>query len=195
MDKNFDEQKLEALQAQSSQERSELSETRSKMQAEAERIRKLAEEVEKLKSKFRNAFREILSEFPDVTIEGDRFAFKDDILFLNASVKLSKKGEKMLDRIAKQILKVNQIAPQEMPWFIRIDGHTNHLPIYTPVFPSNWYLSTGRAVSVINYLLEKGVPAKRLVAAGFSSNWPLVNPQSADAITQNRRIEISFSHY
>ena len=162
---------------------------------QADDVHALQTQISGLKSRFNGAFEGILAAYPDVSRDGERFAFKHDIFFQNASAQLSAAGMKLLDEIAKQVQKVEGEAPKDIPWFIRVDGHTNHLGIHTERYPSNWTLSCARSIRVIEYLVKKGVPAHRLVAAGFSEYWPLKEPNEVDALDKNRRIELSFSHY
>ena len=76
---------------------------------------------------------------------------------------------------------------------MRVDGHTDLHPIATPQFPSNWELSAGRAISVVRYLMDKGVPANRLVAAGFGEFQPIDAGTTDAALAKNRRIELKLT--
>ena len=76
---------------------------------------------------------------------------------------------------------------------VRIEGHTDDLPIKTAQFPSNWELSTARAVNVLRYFIESGgISTQRLSAAGFSEFQPMVPNDSIEHRAQNRRVEIIF---
>ena len=76
---------------------------------------------------------------------------------------------------------------------VRIEGHTDNLPIRTERFPSNWELSTARAVNVLRYFIENhGVPSQRLSAVGFGEYHPLVSNDTPQHRAQNRRVEIIF---
>jgi len=165
------------------------------MQAKLATIQTLEEKVTYLKSQFDGAFLEILKDYDDVSTSGGRFVFKDDVFFNNASVRISAAGKERLKRVAEQIKRIEEVAPKEMQWFIRIDGHANHLNIHTEKFPSNWHLSAGRAIAVVMYLLKEGINPHRVVAAGFGSQWPLVPETDKASLAKNRRIEVSFSHY
>ena len=76
---------------------------------------------------------------------------------------------------------------------IIIDGHTDINPIATPEFPSNWELSSGRAISVVRYLMGQGIPANRLVAAGFGEFQPIDSGADDSALAKNRRIELKLT--
>ena len=78
---------------------------------------------------------------------------------------------------------------------VRIEGHSDNLPIKTAQFPSNWELSTARAVNVLRFFLETGqISSRRLSAVGFGEFQPLVPNDSPEHRAQNRRVEIIFLH-
>ncbi|MFL5000982.1 MAG: OmpA family protein, partial [Xanthobacteraceae bacterium] len=83
--------------------------------------------------------------------------------------------------------------PKELAWVLRIDGHTDVRPIVTAQYPSNWALSSARAISVVQYLIAKGVSPQRLVAAGFGEFQPLDNERTDEAYRRNRRIELKLT--
>jgi chemotaxis protein MotB len=98
-----------------------------------------------------------------------------------------------LDRIATALLDLQRQIPPDIPWVIRVDGHTDARPIATAQFPSNWALSASRAIAVVQYLMSKGVPPQRLVAAGFGEFQPLDLGAGDDAYARNRRIELKLT--
>jgi len=73
---------------------------------------------------------------------------------------------------------------------LQIAGHTDNVPISTRRFPSNWELSTARAVHVARFLIEHEVPQQRLSAAGYADTQPVASNESGEGRQQNRRIEI-----
>ena len=78
-------------------------------------------------------------------------------------------------------------------YLIRIEGHTDNLPIHTALFPSNWELSTARAVNVLRYFIENhNIDPRRLAAEGFSEFHPLVANDRPENRAKNRRVEIIF---
>ena len=84
--------------------------------------------------------------------------------------------------------------PPEIPWVLRIDGHTDKKPLSgTGAFKTNWELSSARAISVVQYLMTKGVSPQRLVAAGFGEFQPLDTADSDEALKRNRRIELKLT--
>ena len=83
--------------------------------------------------------------------------------------------------------------PAEIAWVLRVDGHTDVRPIASAQFPSNWELSAARAISVVQYLIGRGVSPTRLVAAGFGEFQPLDSATGEDAFRRNRRIELKLT--
>jgi chemotaxis protein MotB len=78
-----------------------------------------------------------------------------------------------------------------LPNSLGVDGHTNHLGVANPRYPTLWELSTARASRVVRYLVEtKGISAKRLTAAGYAAERPLYPPSDPRAEKLNRRVEI-----
>jgi len=131
----------------------------------------LAQRVQEL-SRFRSDFfgrlRDILGNRPDIRIVGDRFVLQSEVFFDTGQSVLKPEGRAELDKIAGVLLDVSSKIPQDINWVLRVDGHTDMRPINSPLFKSNWELSSARAISVVQYLVFLGVPAQRLVAAGFA---------------------------
>jgi chemotaxis protein MotB len=88
---------------------------------------------------------------------------------------------------------ISQKIPPDLNWVLRVDGHTDRRPINRPEFPSNWELSTARAISVVRYAIEKGIPPSRLAAAGFADKQPLDPGTGEEAYRRNRRIEMKLT--
>ncbi|HET8726970.1 MAG TPA: OmpA family protein, partial [Alphaproteobacteria bacterium] len=88
------------------------------------------------------------------------------------------------------LLEIAEEFPPEVDWVLRVDGHTDRRPIQTAAFPSNWELSTARAIEVVQFLIDQGVPPERLAAAGFADQQPLDPRDTEDAYRRNRRIEL-----
>ncbi|MBW2638213.1 MAG: OmpA family protein [Deltaproteobacteria bacterium] len=82
---------------------------------------------------------------------------------------------------------------QQNPCLVKVEGHTDNVPINTSEFSSNWELSTARAVNILRYLLEKGkLPADRLAAVGFSQYHPVASNATPEGRQRNRRVEFYF---
>ena len=99
-----------------------------------------------------------------------------------------------MDQLASAIRDLEKTIPKEIDWALQVDGHTDPRPISSAQFPSNWELSTARAVSVVKYLISKGVPARRLVAAGYGEFAPLEDGGAEDVLRRNRRIELKLTN-
>ncbi len=151
----------------------------------ATKVRELA----KYRSEFFGRLREVLGERSDVRIVGDRFVFQSEVLFGTGEADLEAPGREQLRRLAESLQQIADTIPSDIDWVLRIDGHTDERPIRTPRFPSNWELSTARAISVVRFLIEQGVPANRVMAAGFAHFRPLVPGRDEAAFQRNRRIE------
>ncbi|MDX5365645.1 MAG: peptidoglycan -binding protein [Alphaproteobacteria bacterium] len=151
------------------------------------------QELTRYRSEFFGRLRAILGDRQDIEIVGDRFVMQSEVFFESGSADLNPEGRQQLDKIATAVREIAADIPDEIPWVLRVDGHTDSNPIATPQFPSNWYLSSARAIAVVNYLTSKGVPEQRLVAAGFGEFHPLAEGTSAADNRRNRRIEFKLT--
>jgi len=156
-------------------------------------LAKKVEELAQFRSEFFGRLKKALGSRRDVQVVGDRFVFQSEVLFTSGSAELGLPGKDQLAKLAATILDIARKIPSELPWVLRVDGHTDRFPIATARFPSNWALSTGRALSVVNFLIEQGVPPNRLAAAGFGEFQPLDKRDDEIAHRRNRRIEIKLT--
>jgi chemotaxis protein MotB len=150
-------------------------------------------ELEKYRSEFFGRLKEALGDNPYVRIVGDRFVFQAELLFASGSAQLGEEGKQHLTKLATTLAGLARQIPADINWILRIDGHTDRVPIHTQAFPSNWSLSTARAVSVVNFLAKQGIPENRMAATGFSKFHPLDPADTTDAYRKNRRIEIKLT--
>ncbi len=150
-------------------------------------------ELEQYRSDFFGRLRQVLVKSPDIRIEGDRFLLPSALFFASASATLGERGKQELNKLAQTLNEISVAIPGDINWILRIDGHTDQLPISTLRFPSNWELSTARAVSVVRYLTEQGIAPKRMTAAGFGEFHPVDPGQSEAAYQRNRRIELKLT--
>lgn len=140
--------------------------------------------------------------FDELEMLSDRFNLKDEIellfsqeglvmrlsehtLFESGAASISPQARALLEKIA--------VIIAQTTYLIRIEGHTDDVPIHTAVFPSNWELSTARAVNVLRYLIEDHhIDSQRLAAEGFGEFQPLVANDTLENRAKNRRVEVIF---
>jgi len=151
------------------------------------------EELARYRSEFFGRLREILGDRPDIRIVGDRFIFQSEVLFAPGSAELGDNAKKELAPVITALKELSAKIPPEINWILRVDGHTDRRPISNSQFPSNWELSTARAISVVRFAIEEGVPAARFAAAGFADKQPLDPRNAEDAYRRNRRIELKLT--
>ncbi len=152
------------------------------------------EELARYRSEFFGKLREVLGNRKDVRVEGDRFVFQSEVLFNSGSAELLGGGRDQITRLAGTLKEIAGRIPQDIDWVLRVDGHTDRIPIHTAQFPSNWELSTARAVAVVKLLIAEGLPPQRLAAAGFGEYRPLDTSNAAGALSRNRRIEFKLTN-
>jgi chemotaxis protein MotB len=150
------------------------------------------QELSRYRSEFFGRLRAILGNRPDFRIVGDRFVFQSEVFFDTGQALLLPEGRAELDKLASALIDLDKKIPSEIAWVLRVDGHTDIRPI-SGLFKSNWELSSGRAISVVQYLISLGVPPQRLVAAGFAEFQPLDTAASEEAYKRNRRIELKLT--
>lgn len=156
-------------------------------------LAKRVQELSRYRSDFFGELRKILGDRDDIQIVGDRFVFQAEVFFASGSAEISPDGKAQLDKLGVALVQLEKQIPTEINWVLRIDGHTDIHPIATPTFPSNWELSSARAISVVKYLMTQGVSAKRLVAAGFGEYQPLIDGTADADLRRNRRIELKLT--
>ena len=157
----------------------------------------LAQKVQELaryRSDFFGRLRQILGTRPGIRVVGDRFVFESSVLFDSGKADISAAGQKSLESLAAAVLDLEREIPPDIPWILRVDGHTDSQPISGGgQFKSNWELSAARAVAVVQYLVSKGVEPDRLAAAGFGEFQPIDAGTDEAAMTRNRRIELKLT--
>ncbi|MBC2772303.1 peptidoglycan -binding protein [Rhizobium sp. AQ_MP] len=198
-------QQIAALRAQIAAVEEALQASEAKDQASQARISDLGrrlnvalaqrvQELNRYRSDFFGRLREILSDRENIRIVGDRFVFQSEVLFPVGGADLDTAGQAEMDKLAAAILELAQEIPAEINWVLRVDGHTDASPLTgTGRYRDNWELSSARATSVVKYLISRGVPANRLVAAGFGEFQPIAQGDSTDILAQNRRIELKLT--
>src|ERR1700687_5953308 len=125
------------------------------------------QELSRYRSDFFGRLRAILGNRPDIRIVGDRFVFQSEVFFDTGKSTLDKpEGRAELDGLAGALLELERKIPGEIAWVLRVDGHTDVRPINSPQFKNNWELSAARAISVVQYLVGRGVSPQRVAAGG-----------------------------
>ena len=151
------------------------------------------EELARYRSEFFGRLREVLGNRRDIRIVGDRFVFQSEVLFESGSAELGIEGAQQLAALAMALIEIARQIPAELHWILRVDGHTDRVPIATARFPTNWELSTARALSVTHFLVDQGIPPDRLAATGFGEFQPLDPRNDEIAFRRNRRIELKLT--
>ncbi|MCY1308748.1 Outer membrane protein A [compost metagenome] len=150
--------------------------------------------MQRYRSDFFGRLRELLKDRKDIRVVGDRFVFESEVLFPSGQATLTPEGLGAMDQLAMAIVDLAKTIPPELRWALQVDGHTDIRPIASAQFPSNWELSTARAVAVVKYLVSRGVPAENLVAAGHGEFQPLESGVDEVSLRKNRRIELKLTN-
>jgi len=153
----------------------------------------LADKVQEMKqyrSEFFGKLRKVLGDRPGIRIEGDRFILQSELLFATGSADLGTEGSVQINQLATTLKQLQQDIPKDVPWVLRVDGHTDKRPITNGKFPSNWELSAERAINVVRALAADGIPPDHLAAAGFGEFQPIDPAENEAAYAKNRRIEL-----
>lgn len=152
------------------------------------------QELNRYRSDFFGRLREILSDRENIRIVGDRFVFQSEVLFPSGSEVINEAGRVEMAKLAGAILELQREIPPEINWVLRVDGHTDTIPLSgNGRYRDNWELSSARATSVVKLLIENGVAPERLVAAGFGEFQPLDPDDTPEARNRNRRIELKLT--
>ncbi|MEL7272747.1 MAG: peptidoglycan -binding protein [Pseudomonadota bacterium] len=152
------------------------------------------QELNRYRSDFFGRLREILGNRDDIRVVGDRFVFQSEVLFPSGGANLNDEGLGEMGKLARALVELGSEIPDEIEWVLRVDGHTDNIPLNAGGrYADNWELSSARATSVVKFLITEGVPANRLVAAGFGEFQPLDPSDTAEARDRNRRIELKLT--
>jgi chemotaxis protein MotB len=181
---------LEASEKKEKESQTKISDLGSRLNvALAQRV----QELNRYRSDFFGRLRQVLGNRPEIRIVGDRFVFQSEVFFDPGSAELKEGATPELDKLATALLELIDKIPKDIPWVLRVDGHTDVRPIANARFPSNWELSASRAISVVKYLISRGIPAERVVAAGFGEFQPIDPASNDEAYRRNRRIELKIT--
>jgi chemotaxis protein MotB len=158
--------------------------------------RKMLEKVEELtayRSEFFGRLKQALGNRPDIKVVGDRFVFQSEVFFQTASADVQESGKEQLAKLADTLKELAKTIPKDINWILNVVGHTDKRPINMAQFRSNWELSSARAISVVKFLVEQGIPPERLSATGYGEYQPLDSGGTEEAFSRNRRIELKFN--
>ncbi len=166
------------LQTEAEASEAELAELRAMREADQKRL----EAYEQLQARFKSL---VDAGDLEVAFRKGQMTLKlpSGVLFASADATLSEKGQKTLAKVTKLLLEIKDRR------FV-VGGHTDNVPIKTELFANNWYLSTARAVTVVEYMIEQGFPASQLAAAGYADKDPVASNKTKKGRKKNRRIEI-----
>ena len=151
------------------------------------------QELQRFRSEFFGRLRDVLKGRDDVEIVGDRFVFQSEVLFAQGQAEIAAEGQDQLAKLAVAFADIATKIPQDINWVLQVDGHTDDVPIRAGRYADNWDLSTERALSVVRFLNQQGLPANRLAAAGYGEFQPLDAADNDDARRKNRRIELKIT--
>ncbi len=151
------------------------------------------QELQRFRSEFFGRLREVLKGREEVQIVGDRFVFQSEVLFDQGQASIGNSGKEQLQKLAITLADIATKIPDDINWVLQVEGHTDDIPIRAGRFADNWDLSTERALSVVRFLANQGLPAKRLAATGYGEFQPLDPGNNDDARQRNRRIELKIT--
>ena len=152
------------------------------------------QELNRYRSDFFGRLREILADRNNIRIVGDRFVFQSEVLFPSGSADISDRGKQELGKLASVLLDIASQIPSDINWVLEVDGHTDNVPLSgNGKYKDNWQLSAARATSVVEFLISKGVPPQKLMAAGYGEYQPIAEGDTPQARAQNRRIEMKLT--
>ena len=149
--------------------------------------------LQKYRSEFFGQLSDTLGQREDIQIKGDRFVFQSEILFESGSTDIQSGGRVALSLIAKTLIDLSNQIPTDLDWILQVDGHTDKVPIATARFPSNWELSHARALEVVKFFIQQGIPADKLSANGYGEHQPISLGSSPEDLKLNRRIELKIT--
>jgi chemotaxis protein MotB len=183
---------LEASEEQARQQKVQIANLGSRLNAA---LAGKVQELSRYRSEFFGKLREVLGKRKDLQVVGDRFVFQSEVLFETGSADLGAQGKVQLQVFAETLKEIAAKIPKNLNWILRVDGHTDRIPIQNWKYPSNWELASARAISVVKFLVSQGIPSNRLAATGFAQYQPLVEGKSKDALEKNRRIEMKLDQH
>ncbi len=161
--------------------------------AEAARLTAENKDLSRFRSEFFGQLSTLLVGREGVRVVGDRFVFSSEVLFTAGSADLAPEGRAQIAGVVEILDEIRGNIPPEIDWIIRVDGHTDAVPIRGR-FADNWELSQARALSVVRYMQDElGFPPDRMAATGFGEYRPVALGDDEASLAQNRRIELKLT--
>jgi chemotaxis protein MotB len=163
--------------------------------AEAARLEAENRDLARFRSEFFGELSTLLAGREGVRVVGDRFVFSSEVLFNPGSADLAPEGRAQIAGVVRTLDDVRQKIPAEIDWIIRVDGHTDNVPLSGGgAFADNWELSQARALSVVRFMQDElGFPPDRMAATGFGEYRPVAEGDTPEARALNRRIELKLT--
>ncbi len=150
------------------------------------------QELQRFRSEFFGRLRTILEGRSDVKVVGDRFVFQSEVLFAPGQASINPEGKAQLGQISDAIMQIIADIPSDIPWILQVEGHTDNIPV-SGVYTDNWDLSTERALSVVRFMVDRGVPSERLAGTGYGEFQPITSGKTDADRQKNRRIELKLT--
>ena len=150
-------------------------------------------ELEEYKSEFFGELKKVIGGEKEINIVGDRFVLQSEVIFQSGSAKIESQGIKKLEEITKILISITNKIPKNINWLIQVEGHTDNVPISTKEFPSNWELSTARAIAVAKIMMKNGLSSNKINVAGYGEYKPLLENNNSTNREKNRRIELKLT--
>ena len=150
-------------------------------------------ELEGYRSEFFGKLKKIIGEEKEINIVGDRFVLQSEVFFQSGSAKIENDGIQKVEEITEILISITNKIPKNINWLIQVEGHTDNIPISTEQYPSNWELSTARAIAVAKIMMKNGVSADKINVAGYGEHKPLLENNNSTNREKNRRIELKLT--
>ena len=150
-------------------------------------------ELEGYRSEFFGKLKKIIGEEKEINIVGDRFVLQSEVFFQSGSAEIEDDGIQKVEEITKILISITNKIPKNINWLIQVEGHTDNIPISTEQYPSNWELSTARAIAVAKIMMKNGVSSDKINVAGYGEHKPLLENNNSTNREKNRRIELKLT--
>ncbi len=158
-----------------------------------EALKEKVGELEGYRSEFFGKLKKIIGEEKEINIVGDRFVLQSEVFFQSGSAKIGNDGIQKVEEITEILISITNKIPKNINWLIQVEGHTDNIPISTEQYPSNWELSTARAIAVAKIMMKNGVPSDKINVAGYGEHKPLLENNNSINREKNRRIELKLT--